>query len=176
MKTKTSPRFWAALALFSLIGQIAWVVENMYFNVFIYKMFHASAGDISMMVGASAVTATLTTVLMGALSDRIDLLMDEKRHVAIETALQGLCEKGLLSVEMAGFAKDEPVYRLSRTAIERLDDGLLLDTVWFADRTDPKKTRELLFALRRDGVCAVIPNAKGVALRNFDQIPWEELI
>lgn len=112
----------------------------------------------------------------GALSDRIDLLMDEKRHVAIETALQGLCEKGLLSVEMAGFSKDEPVYRLSRTAIERLDDGLLLDTVWFADRTDPKKTRELLFALRRDGVCAVIPNAKGVALRNFDQIPWEELI
>ena len=43
----------------------------MYLNVFIYKMFHASAGDISMMVAASAVTATLTTVLIGALSDRL---------------------------------------------------------------------------------------------------------
>ena len=71
MKTKLSPRFWCALTLFSLFGQVAWVVENMYLNVFIYKMFRASAGDISMMVAASAVTATLTTVLIGALSDRM---------------------------------------------------------------------------------------------------------
>lgn len=71
MKTKLSPRFWCALTLFSLIGQIAWVVENMYLNVFIYKMFHASAADISLMVAASAVAATLTTVFMGALSDKI---------------------------------------------------------------------------------------------------------
>ncbi len=71
MKTKLSPRFWCALTLFSLIGQVAWVVENMYFNVFIYKMFNASASDISAMVAASAVAATLTTVLMGALSDRV---------------------------------------------------------------------------------------------------------
>ncbi len=71
MKTKLSPRFWCALALFSLFGQVAWVVENMYLNVFIYKMFRASAADISLMVAASAVTATLTTVLIGALSDRM---------------------------------------------------------------------------------------------------------
>ncbi len=71
MKTKLSARFWCAVTLFSLIGQVAWVVENMYFNVFIYKMFNASAADISAMVAASAVAATLTTVFMGALSDRI---------------------------------------------------------------------------------------------------------
>ena len=71
MKTKLSSRFWVALTLFSLVGQIAWVVENMYFNVFIYKMFRASAADISAMVGASSVAATVTTVLIGALSDRI---------------------------------------------------------------------------------------------------------
>ena len=71
MKTKLSSRFWLALALFSLIGQVAWVVENMYLNVFIYKMFHATAGDISAMVAASAIAATVTTVLIGALSDRI---------------------------------------------------------------------------------------------------------
>ncbi len=69
-KTRNKP-FWAALLLFSLTGQIAWVMENMYLNVFIYKIFSASAADISLMVGASAVTATLTTVLIGALSDRI---------------------------------------------------------------------------------------------------------
>lgn len=71
MKTKLSGRFWLCVTIFSLMGQIAWVVENMYFNVFIYKMFNASAADISNMVAASAVTATLTTVFMGALSDKI---------------------------------------------------------------------------------------------------------
>ncbi|MBQ3548405.1 MAG: MFS transporter [Oscillospiraceae bacterium] len=71
MKTKLGGRFWLALTIFSLMGQVAWVVENMYFNVFIYKMFHASAADISNMVMASAITATLTTILMGTLSDKI---------------------------------------------------------------------------------------------------------
>ena len=71
MKTKLTGRFWLCITIFSLMGQIAWVVENMYFNVFIYKMFHASAADISNMVAASAVTATVTTVFMGALSDKI---------------------------------------------------------------------------------------------------------
>ncbi len=69
MKGSLKKKFWAALAVFGLMGQIAWVVENMYLNVFIYKMFHASAGDISLMVGASAAAATLTTILMGAYSD-----------------------------------------------------------------------------------------------------------
>ncbi len=68
---KLGKKFWLALVLFGLIGQVAWTVENMYFNVFIYKMFHASAADISLMVGVSAVAATLTTIFMGALTDRV---------------------------------------------------------------------------------------------------------
>ena len=68
---KLGKKFYAALVMLGLIGQIAWVVENMYLNVFIYKMFNASAGDISLMVALSAVTATATTLLMGALSDRM---------------------------------------------------------------------------------------------------------
>lgn len=71
MKKKSSARFYLALVIFSLIGQVAWVVENMYFNVFIYKMFHASAEAISAMVAASAVAATVTTLLIGALSDKL---------------------------------------------------------------------------------------------------------
>ena len=70
MKT-LSKKFWTALALFGLIGQVAWVVENMYLNVFIYKMFHASAANISMMVSASSVAAAVTTILIGALSDYV---------------------------------------------------------------------------------------------------------
>ena len=64
-------KFYLALVIFSLVGQVAWVVENMYLNVFIYKMFNASAGQISAMVGASAAAATVTTLLIGALSDKV---------------------------------------------------------------------------------------------------------
>ena len=70
-KTKKNGKFWLALVIFCLTGQVAWTVENMYFNVFIYKMFHASASAISAMVAASAVSATVTTLLIGALSDKL---------------------------------------------------------------------------------------------------------
>ena len=70
-KTRKSAKFYLALIIFSLVGQVAWVVENMYLNVFIYKMFNASAEAISAMVAASAVAATVTTLLVGALSDKI---------------------------------------------------------------------------------------------------------
>ncbi|MBR2540138.1 MAG: MFS transporter [Mogibacterium sp.] len=71
MKKQLGVKFWIAMVVFGLMGQVAWVVENMYFNVFIYKMFHASAADISAMVMASAVTAALTTIIMGAVSDKV---------------------------------------------------------------------------------------------------------
>lgn len=71
MQTKLGKRFWISMVVFGLMGQVAWVVENMYFNVFIYKMFHASASDISVMVMASAVMAALTTIVMGAVSDKV---------------------------------------------------------------------------------------------------------
>lgn len=71
MKRDSKAKFFLALTIFSLTGQIAWVVENMYFNVFIYKMFQATASQISAMVSASAIAATVTTVLVGALSDKV---------------------------------------------------------------------------------------------------------
>ncbi|MBQ3504585.1 MAG: MFS transporter [Oscillospiraceae bacterium] len=70
-KAGRNGKFYLALVIFCLTGQVAWTVENMYFNVFIYKMFHASAGAISAMVAASAVAATVTTLLIGALSDKL---------------------------------------------------------------------------------------------------------
>lgn len=71
MKRVLGKKFWLALVIFSLTGQIAWVVENMYFNVFIYKIFNASASDISWLTALSAVTAGVTTLLIGALSDKL---------------------------------------------------------------------------------------------------------
>ena len=69
--TRFGGKLWFSAIFFGLVGQIAWVVENMYLNVFIYKMFHASAQAISAMVSASAIAATVTTLFIGALSDKI---------------------------------------------------------------------------------------------------------
>ncbi|MBQ7308286.1 MAG: MFS transporter [Clostridia bacterium] len=71
MESKLSKKFWISLVLFSFIGQVAWVVENMYFNVYIYKIFNANQQDIALMVALSAVSACITTILIGALSDKI---------------------------------------------------------------------------------------------------------
>ena len=47
-KTKKSSKFWLSLVIFSLVGQIAWVMENMFLNVFIYERFHASEDQIAL--------------------------------------------------------------------------------------------------------------------------------
>lgn len=72
-KTKTAlgGRTWAALLIFGLFGQIAWVIENMYFNVFLYNTISGDTSMIAAMVAWSAVTATVTTLIMGALSDKL---------------------------------------------------------------------------------------------------------
>lgn len=71
MEKRENSKFLSTLIIFSLAGQIAWVVENMYFNVFIYNMFGATEKDISLMVAMSAISATVTTLLIGALSDKV---------------------------------------------------------------------------------------------------------
>jgi MFS family permease len=67
---RLSPRIWIALILLGFAGQLAWGVENQYFNTFVYDKITPDPRPISWMVAASALTATLTTILMGALSDR----------------------------------------------------------------------------------------------------------
>lgn len=66
-----SRRVWTSLILLGFAGQLAWGVENQFFNTFLYDKVTPDPRPISYMVAASAITATLTSILMGALSDRI---------------------------------------------------------------------------------------------------------
>ncbi len=68
---KLSKRIWSSVILFGLFGQLAWMVENMYFNKFLYDTISGNTGYISAMVASSAIVATLTTLIMGTLSDRV---------------------------------------------------------------------------------------------------------
>ena len=63
---------WPSIITIGLAGQIAWTVENMYFNVFLYNTISQDSGYIATMVALSAITATFTTLFMGTVSDRIE--------------------------------------------------------------------------------------------------------
>ena len=69
-KSYLTPAAWVIMTALALTGQIAWAVENSWFGTFVYDTVTPDPRPVAWMVGASAVTATLTTLLMGTLSDR----------------------------------------------------------------------------------------------------------
>lgn len=54
------------------MGQVAWAVENNYFNTFLFNVIGGSSSDISHMVAASSIVAVVTTLIMGTLSDKVN--------------------------------------------------------------------------------------------------------
>ena len=70
MKTKIGWRKWLSFIVAGFVGQLAWAIENNYLNLYVFDC----TGDytfIPIMVACSAAAATITTLLMGALSDRL---------------------------------------------------------------------------------------------------------
>lgn len=65
-----SRRSWVILVLFGLIGQIAWSVENMYFNLFVFETVSPDLDTVTLMVQLSGIAATVTTLIAGTLSDK----------------------------------------------------------------------------------------------------------
>ena len=62
---------WLVLLLFGIIGQIAWSVENMYFNLFVFDTIAPDLEAITLMVQLSGVMATVATLVAGVLSDKL---------------------------------------------------------------------------------------------------------
>lgn len=91
-------RLWSSFLILGLVGQLAWTIENMYFNVFLYKTISSNPDYIAAMVAASGIVATVTTLFMGALSDRIGR---RKLLISLGYILWGLSTAafGFLSVD-----------------------------------------------------------------------------
>ena len=70
MSTKLGIRKWLSFIIAGFVGQLAWAIENNYFNLYVFDCTKEYI-FIPIMTAASAVAATLTTLLMGALSDRL---------------------------------------------------------------------------------------------------------
>ena len=73
MENKLGIRKWLSFLLAGFVGQIAWAIENNCLGLYV---FHTSAEQavklfIPLMTALSAVTATITTLFIGALSDRV---------------------------------------------------------------------------------------------------------
>ncbi len=104
-KTKLPGKTWTIIVLLALMGQVAWAVENNFFNLFIQDAFGASLSDVALMVSASALTATATTLLVGVWSDRAGR---RKVFVVVGTLIWGLsiCAFAVLQNVSAALARD----------------------------------------------------------------------
>ena len=87
---KLGKRKWASIILVGLVGQFAWTIENMYFNVYLYNTISTDPDYIAAMVGWSAAAATLTLSLIHILNP-----------VCISLVLGMLL--GILSIPLPGF-------------------------------------------------------------------------
>jgi len=83
---KIGIRRWLSFIIAGIVGQIAWAIENMYLNVYV---FHCTQDYIfiPIMTAASAAVATITTLFMGALSDK---LKRRKAFIAFGYILWGI--------------------------------------------------------------------------------------
>ena len=106
-------RTWAAVLIFGLFGQIAWVIENMYFNVFLYITISGDTAMIAAMVSASAVTATVTTLVMGALSDKLG---KRKALIVVGYILWGISVASFAFISVENVGKLFPAAQAAQAA------------------------------------------------------------
>lgn len=70
MENKIGLRKWLVFILAGFVGQLAWAIENNYFNKYVFECTN-NYSFIPVMTAASAAAATITTLFMGAVSDRL---------------------------------------------------------------------------------------------------------
>ncbi len=130
MDKKLSKRIWLNICIFSFMGGVAWNIENMYFNTFLYDSIYGGASAnamanvmapttaISRMVALSAITAVVTTFIMGTLSEKM-----KKRKVFISV---GYIIWGIITAAFGFISKENISAILGITDEARV----LATTVW----------------------------------------------
>ncbi len=92
---------WLILLLFGTIGQLAWSVENMYFNLFVFDTVAPNLETITLMVQLSGIVATVTTLVAGVISDKVG---NRRTFISVGYAVWGVTVAlfGCLSPELVG--------------------------------------------------------------------------
>lgn len=155
--TPVAARTWWIVALVGFVGQLAWTVENMYLNLFVYDTITTDPTVIAILVAASAVAATLATMVVGAWSDKT---RTRRPFIAIGYILWGL------TTATFGFVQPESGAAAAQVVGTAVVAIILLDCVmsffgsgandaafnaWVTDSTHPSNRG------RVDGALAVMP-------------------
>ncbi len=87
MKKGFSRINYVNLLLFGMLGQIAWTIENMYFNLFVFETISPNLDAVTLMVQLSGITATVVTLIAGTLSDKLG---NRRSFISIGYAIWGI--------------------------------------------------------------------------------------
>lgn len=155
--TKVGARTWWVVAIVGLTGQLAWTVENMYLNVFVYDTITGDPTVIAVLVAASAVAATLATLMVGAWSDRV---RTRRPFIAIGYALWGVTTAAFALIQPSAGSDAATAVGMAVAAVILLDCVMSFFgsgandaafNAWVTDNTAPANRG------RVDGVLAIMP-------------------
>lgn len=153
-------RAWFTIVAVGLTGQLAWTVENMYLNLFLYNTVTGDSAVLATLVAASALTATVATILLGNASDRV---RRRREFISIGYVLWGLSTAAFGAIGVDGIAEIVGVASAVSVTVLAV---ILLDcvmsffgagandaafTAWVTDVTVPGNRG------RVDGVLAIMP-------------------
>ncbi len=180
MENKLSKRIWLNIIIFSFMGGVAWNLENMYFNTFLYGSIYegvsayalqnvmAPTTAISRMVSLSAITAVVTTFIMGTLSEKM-----KKRKIFISagymiwgviTAAFGFISKENIAV-LFNLSDEAKILAFSAWAVILMDMLMTFmgstsnDSAfnsWVTDVTNPATRPKVETALMFIGVISMV--------------------
>ena len=157
-----SRRHWLILLLFGAIGQIAWSVENMYFNLFVFDTIAPDLEAITLMVQLSGITATVVTLVAGTLSDKAGM---RRKFISVGYIIWGV------TVALFGFISPELIDRFFNTGTAKAIEIALATVIvgdcvmtlfgstandaafnaWVTDNTTPKNRGSI------EGVISILP-------------------
>ncbi len=179
---KLSGRIWFNLCIFGFVGQVAWSLENMYYNTFMYNTVYeggtvtgslSSMTAIRLMVAFSAITAVVTTFIMGNLSDKMN---KRKVFISVGYLIWGIITAafGFLTKENIGalFNINEPAKVVTATAVAIIAMDCIMtfvgstsnDSAFNAWVTDITTTKNRATA---ESVLAILPVVATVAIVIF---------
>ena len=130
MEKKLSKKIWLNIIIFNFMGGVAWNLENMFFNTFLYNSIYggvsaslyngvmAPTTAIKYMVTLSAIVAVATTFIMGTFSEKM-----KKRKVFISV---GYILWGIITAAFGLISKENIASMLGLSD----DVKILAATVW----------------------------------------------
>ena len=120
-KERVSLRQWLVFIFVGLAGQFAWSIENMYLNSYLYYLnMNAQAGQgfnsslmVALTTALSAITATVTTIFMGSLTDKV---RKRKIFISLGYILWGIATASFGLLDVGNVQSIVPISMAASTA------------------------------------------------------------